>query len=211
MFLGKIFAVIYLKKSIIVFLKTVFLTSLLLTFFIGIGYFYLSGHITKAQNEVENVPYYDYVPQNTCLLFTVLDNKTLAYLDFENQNLRVCFVDKDIRENSVYGYKIDYEIKSDLGLVVDIVDILGGIDLDINGETLNYTGTQIKEILERNTQESIEQQIIKSIITQVGNNGFAKNDFLLVIENSETNLAVTDYFDWENHIQKLCKNAIFVN
>lgn len=211
MFWGKIIAVILLKKSIIVFLETVFFTALLLMFFIGIGYFYLSGHITKAQNEVENVPYYDYVPQNTGLLFSVLDNKTLAYLDFENESLRICFVDGDISQNSVYGYDIDYEIESDLGLVAEIVDILGGIDLDIDGETLNYTGTQIKEILERNTDDILEQQIIKCIIRAVGNNGFTKNDFLAVIENSETNLTMPDCYDWENYIDKLCKNAVFVN
>ncbi len=209
MFLGKIFTVILLKKSIIVFLKTILFTSLLLVFFIGIGYTYLSGHISKVQNEVKNVPYYDYISKNTGLLFSVLDNKTLAYLDFENESLRICHINSD--SNNYYGYDVDYEIESDLELVVEIVDKLGGIDLDINGEMLNYTGNQIKEILEKNTDDMLERQIIKCIIKKVGNNGFTKKDFLTIIEKSETNLTVPDCYDWDKYIQKLCKNAVFVN
>ena len=200
-----------MKKSIIIFFKTVFFTLFLLMFFIGVGYFYLSGHISNVQNEVEKVPYYDYVPQNTGLLFNVLDNKTLAYLDFENQSLRVCFIEGDISQNNIYGYEIDYEIEADLSLVSEIVDILGGIDLNINGEALNYTGAQIKEILEKNTDDMIEKQIIKSIIETVAKNGFHKKDFLVIIENSETNLTVPNCYDWENYIGKLCKNTFFIN
>ena len=57
----------------------------------------------------------------------------------------------------------------------------------------------------------IEKQIIKSIIETVAKNGFHKKDFLVIIENSETNLTVPNCYDWENYIGKLCKNTFFIN
>ncbi len=208
--MGKIFKVIYLKKSVIIFFKTVFLTSVLLMVFVCFGYMLLTSEVTLAETKEENVPYYESVPQNVNLLFNVLDNKIMFSLDFENENIKIVNVYGE-EEYSFYGYSTDFYVECDLNIISGIVDILGGIELEITDEKLNYTGTQIKEILEYNSDSYFSRDIVSKIIEKISKVGFSKEDFLYIIENSETNLTVPDCYEWEKYIKKLCKNAVFVN
>lgn len=210
MFLGKINKVIILKKSIKIFMRTVFLTSILLVFFVAFGYMFLSSKVTLAEQKQEKVPYYEPIPQNVSVLLTVLDSKTLFFLDFEKENMRVLSVGEE-DGYTFYGYSADFYAECDLNTVSGIIDIIGGIELEINDEKLNYTGTQVKEILEYNTDKTMETEILKKTIEKISKTGFSKEDFLYIIKNSNTNLTVPDCYNWEKYIGKLCKNAIFVN
>lgn len=199
-----------MQRNIKIFVKTIFFTSFILLFFVIFGYMMLSSKVTLAEKKQEKVPYYESVPQNVSVLLTVLDSKTLFFLDFEKENMRVLSVGEE-DGYTFYGYSTDYYSECSLNTVSGIIDIIGGIELEINDEKLNYTGIQVKEILEYNTDKTMETEILKKTIEKISKTGFSKEDFLYIIKNSNTNLTVPDCYNWEKYIGKLCKNAIFVN
>lgn len=202
---------ITLKYNIRVFIKSVFFTTFALLFFIGFGYSFLTSEISLAEVKEEEIPYYSYTPQNVNILFSVLDYKTLLCFDFEKENIRIYNIDYENESYEFYGNETDFFVDCNLKALSYIVDGIGGVELSLTEETLNYTGTQIKEILEYNTDIKINHMILKDIIYKISLNGLLKEDFLLIIENCDTNLTVPDCYDWEKYIAKLCKNAVFVN
>lgn len=211
MFFGQNITGDFLRYNIKAFFKTIFITLLTILLFVGVGFAVLTPQVTTVEEKVEKVPYYQSVPENASVIFTVLENKYLFYLDFENESIKVLSHIVDIEDNSYYGYSVDFYVECDLNTVSGIIDILGGIELSMTEEELNYTGMQVKEILERNTDLEIERQVIQTALKKIASKGFGKEDFLYIITNSKTNLTVPDCYDWENYIAKLCKNAVFVN
>lgn len=182
-----------------------------LYFFVTFGYVILSGYlgnISIAQVEGEKIPYYDEILENTTLLFTINETKTLFNLDFQKEELNILFCD---REEGYYikGYAVDFYVEADYDLICGIIDNLGGIEIEINNEKLNYTGTQIIDLLKIENLISRED-LIKKIVEKIANNGFYREDFIYIIENSETNITIPDCYDWEIYIKNLCKNENFI-
>lgn len=171
------------------------------------GYFYLDSRLKKSMvNEsVESVPYYTQIPENKSVLMTVCQDKILLNLNFEEEIINIIFLETEA-EN--YGYTVDYEVICNYEMIGYLVDVAGGIELD----GLRYTGVQITEMLEYNPQDITSKKLItQNIIKGISNNGFAKENLLYIIDNSETNLKFNQCFDWVGWIPKLCRFPRFVN
>lgn len=195
------------------FFKTLAVTFLCCLIFISAGYFYLnSQNIDKVDEDVSDVPY-TYIPENVGLLFEILDSKILFNLNFADNIVSVINA-KDLLsgETEIFGYIVDYTIKSDSSLVSVIVDRVGGIDVEIDGNKYGYTGVQVEELITTTVlEEDLKKQLILEIINQISKNGFSKEDFLYIIENSKTNLTLPDCYLWEDYIMDTCKTVRFVN
>ncbi len=204
--------VIVLKRKLKTALKT-FLVSLICgVIFVGVGYFYLENAEQPAGNEASSVPYYSSVPDNSGVLFDIGGSKTFFYLDFEGEMLKVIFVDQKEITDEIYGYSVDYTITSDYSILAEITDIAGGIDMVVEGEMLRCTGVQVVDILTTSPDYlTLRREIIEKIIENLGKNGFQKQDFLYIIENSDTNLTVPDCYFWDEYISLLCKNVRIIN
>ena len=197
-----------MKHKYKLFLKTVAISAACCILFIAIGYFYLDSKINKpVKNEVKDVPY-SYTPQNKGLLFDFSGSKTLIYLNFEEKSVAVIMSDFSSEQETVYGYPIDYTIFSDYNLLGGIIDTVGGIELDTGDEDLVYTGVQVVDFL-TTTPESykLRREIIEKILYKISQNGFLRQDFLYIIENSNTNLTVPDCYFWQDSISELCKTV----
>ena len=97
-------------------------------------------------------------------------------------------------------------------MVSVIVDRVGGIDVEIDGNKYAYTGVQVEELITTTVlEEDLKKQLILEIINQISKNGFSKEDFLCIIENSKTNLTLPDCYLWEDYIMDTCKTVRFVN
>lgn len=177
------------------------------------GYFYLNRQSTqKVQNEVSSVPYYSYTPENCGLLISIGTDKLLVYMDFEDTVITVISADEIDREaQEIYGYSIDYKLECQYDVVERIVDVAGGIELELEGELLNCTGVQVVEILSNNADENFKNEVTRKIIENLSENDFKKEDILYIIEHSRTNLTVPDCYFWDEYIKDLCKNARFIN
>lgn len=205
---------IILKEKLNLFFKVTAISLLAGVVFFGAGYSYLT--VSKEQdvtdNSVSSVPYYS-VPENAGVLFETDKGKTFLYFDFEDQNLNVIFADSlKVQNDNIYGYCVDYTVKTTEEVLAGIIDILGGIDIEFEQESLNCTGIQVITILNtQNDTENIRRSVIIKIIEKIGEIGLSSEDFLYIIENSETNLTLPDCYFWTEHMLNLCKRVNYVN
>lgn len=204
---------IKLKKKLRLFFKTLSVTFFCCLVFVSGGYFYLNSQNTdKVNEEVSSVPY-TYYPDNVGILFDVLDSKILFNLDFDDETVSVINAEElKSGETEIFGYVVDYRVKADSSLVAIIVDSVSGIDIIKDGETYAYTGVQVEELITTTViNEDLKKELISEILNRISKNGFSKEDFLCIIENSKTDLTLPDCYFWEDYIMEVCKTVRFVN
>ena len=181
--------------------------------FIGSGYLYLSHELKPAEIGEESVPYYNSTPENAGVMFDICSDRVLFYMDFEKNNMRVIFDPKitSIGAN-LYGYSVDYTISGNYDLLGYIIDVMGGIELESEEEILRYTGVQIADMLSKTADTNeLSRKIISKLLEKIGEKGFGKENFLYIIENSETNLTVPDCYYWSDYMKSICRNATVIN
>ena len=206
---------IALKKNTVKHIKIfIFLLAFGAVIFTG-GFFWLSGILNQTQvsNSAESIPYYTPIPENCGILFDICGDKTLFYLDFQQETISVAFADEYNQDDSEFcGFTVDYTVKSDYNLVGYLTDAAGGIEMDIDGEVLRYTGVQITQMLEYSSvSRDIKDKICSQIVLGIAENGFTKEDLLYIVENSDTDLKFNVGYPWVEYIQELCGFARFVN
>lgn len=213
-----LFWVIFLKDKIFnknVFKKALIIFCSALIFFFG-AYAYLDYNLNrqtaKADQKDYSVPY-NPVPDNAGIAFLLPDSSAvLAYLDFENECINVVDIEKYDNGNNLYfGYTVDFTVHTDYQLIGGIIDRIGGVNIEINGETLRYTGIQVIDLISKNYDKNIKPQIISQIFEQISKNNFSKDDFVYIIENSSSNLTIVDCIYWLDYIEKLCGRINLVN
>ena len=109
------------------------------------------------------------------------------------------------------GYSIDYSITLDYDIIAGIIDRIGGIELESDGELLRYTGIQVVDLIYTNEPKDAARNIITAIFSAISKNGFSKSDFVYIIDNGNTDLTVPICFDWPLYIKALCRNFSFAN
>jgi len=195
-----------MKKKIKIFMGSLAVFLVCCLFFGGIGYFYIDSKIADVKNDTPSVPYYSEVPENAGVLFEIGQEQTFFFLDFYYKRLNIIFnAEESVEDGNILGYPIDHYIKADYSLLAEIIDIVGGIELDTEEASLRYTGVQITDLLTTSTDyDKIERKIILKTIKKISENGFQKEDFLYIIENSETTLTVPVCYYWADYIKEIC-------
>lgn len=178
-----------------------------------LGFLYISSQNSEPVKKTESEIPYSYVPDNAGVMFEFYEEKIYAHLDFENEKISLIFANNaDTSDGYIYGYRIDYTVKANSILAAGVIDSVGGIELTVNGETLRYTGVQISDLLSVTPEnETVKRQIITVFFEKVAQIGLAKNDFVYIIENSETDLTVPDCYYWNENIKELAENAVILN
>lgn len=195
------------SKTIFKALAVCFISS---TLFIVSGKLYLERKLMPAKSSTESEPYYSYVPECCGIMFDLCGDRTLIYLDFEGASVTAVMADGK-EANEIYGYSVDYTVSSDYSLAGGIADLLGGIDIEAENGILSLTGSQLEERLSTTADGGmLRRAVTEKIISKIGKNGLAREDFLYIIENSETDLTVPDCFYWSDCIKELCINAKFL-
>lgn len=179
-------------------------TSLLLIFFVGYGYLFLNSNSSFTDVKENKVPYYEPRPKNANIK---INDITMLFLDFEKEELRVLFLD----ENDNYNYDNEFYLNCDINVLADLIDLLGGVNLQINNENLSYTGNQVKEIIKEHNAEIFYRKIAFEIIRKISIKGLLQEDIFLSIKNSDTNISVKDCYDWNEYIKNMCINVLFLN
>ena len=154
----------YLRLAIILFLSA-------LTFF-GSSYFYLyksfENEKKAADVKEEKIPYGE-TPENRGLLFNIdKDTSVLFFLDFDEEISYIIRIDNYNSTAGAYaGYPIDYKFDMDYYVLSSVFDRLGGLDLDIDGEVLRYTGVQVCDVLSTADMPDITLKIITALCTRI--------------------------------------------
>ncbi len=209
---------IYLKRE--TFSKNIFKRALIIflcgALFFGAAYAYLDYNLNKQTAKADQKDYtvpYKNIPDNAGIAFLLPDGSgVMAYLDFESSCINVVNIENYDRNNNMYyGYTVDYIIEADYQLIGGIVDRVGGVNIEINGETLRYTGVQVIDLLSVNQDKNVKPQIITQIFKQISKIGFSKDDFVYIMENSESNLSIIDCIYWLDYIDELRGRINFAN
>lgn len=190
-----------------------------LVFFAG-AYLYLTAATGVTENQMNadakdmTVPYSPSYPDNAGLLTVFPDNSAaLIYLDFSEQRIYTALMDEYTEGVSEYlGYDISHTVFADYSLISGITDRVGGLELELNGEKLRYTGVQITDYLSRTpATNELKRQLISLIFERISKNGFSRDDLVYIIENSDTDLTVPDCFEWPAFISDMALRAVFIN
>lgn len=197
------------KKAFIIFYCT-------LVFFLA-SYAYLqinigNGTDTQADAPDYTIPY-KRTPDDKGIAFIFPDNSfIIVYLNFNDSSINIlnvsCFDEKTTQYS---GYTTDFKVYTDYELIEGIVDRVGGINLEIDGQTMRYTGNQITEFFSIPYTKEFKNEVISQIFNQISKNGLSKDDFSYIIENSDTDLTIPDCFDWFEYIKDMSSRVSFVN
>ena len=192
--------------------KLLILCLICCSLFVGGGYLYLQKSFKETENKVSSVPYSFSAPENKGIMLDVCGSLTFFYLDFEDERLTVIIPPETEYEGEIFGYPIDFTVKTDYGFVASAVDSADGIELNINGETLRFTGVQVADILSRTVDTSeLKRQIITALLKKIGENGIDSEFFTFLVDSTDTDITVPDCYYWEKYITKLCKNGGIIN
>ena len=201
-----------LLKSV---LKKAFIILFCGVLFFGISYTYLYFNFKEtaaADQKDYNVPYKN-LPDNVGVSFLLPDSSALLmYFDFENNIINVVNIEQyDFTNDLYYGYTANFIVQLDYYLIAEIIDRVGGVNIELNGEVLRYTGVQIMDLISSNITDDLKPKIITSIFNQISQNKLSTEDFLYIIENSEGDLEVVDCIYWLDYATDMFSNINFVN
>ena len=200
-------------KSFFIFTGIIILCCLIM---IGSSYLYLeiSLNSADADESQSNIPYAEPLPDSTGLLFVMPDNRGyLMFLDFKEEAIRIIRLDEVIEEKEeYYGYPISFTFYIERRFFSNMIDRIGGIELYDNGETLRYTGIQILDkIQESEDNPELIKEVLRKYLYEISQIGFAKEDFIYIIDNCETDLTVPACYYWPPYIAQISQNVRFVN
>ncbi len=203
-----IIILVIIMSSFKIFLKTFVISGWCVAIFIGAGYYYIQSQTTPAETETESVPYYDYIPESKGVMLNFGTRCVYTYLDFENASVTVMVNPQDVETK---GYNADFIVNADYTLIAKIVDYFDGVNLEINGEILRYTGGQVVDLLSSDNDDALRKAIILSIFSKIKEQGVGVDFFNIVISNSQTNLKMPDCYFWKDKINGISNNINFLN
>ncbi len=181
--------------------------------FTTMTYLGVSKSEKPTDNAVPNVPYYNETPPETAgILFRFNDGGSVFFnLDFyENKVSVILFEDKAVKQRVLdYGYTVTYTIDTDYIFLSEFIDRFGGIEMNIEGTLLRYTGVQVTNLLKEGLGD--KRKVISSILDKISKKGFSKNDLLYIIKNTTTELSYPNGYPYIEPLQSLCRNVSFVN
>jgi hypothetical protein len=166
-----------------------------------------------TEQNTSSVPYYSEEPENVGIMFDLGGQKTYCFLDFYYKKLNIIFdAESFVWEDSIMGYPIDYNLQLDSDVFAEIVDFVGGVELENDEGVLRYTGVQIVDMMTySNDYKRNERGIIRKVIEKIGENGLTKEELFYIIENSETEITVPVCYYWTDYIKELCSSLNEIN
>ena len=200
-------------KFILIFSGIILLCCLVM---IGSSYLYLEISLNYSETDTteSNIPYAEPLPESAgILLYLTEDEGYLIYLNFKDDNITIAKIEDTQEElKDYFGYEINYTITTDYIVLANFIDRLGGIELYDNGETLRYTGLQVLDKINlAKENDDLKREVIRRFFETVSTNGISKEDFVYIIENTETDLTVPNCYYWPPYISEIAKNTRFIN
>lgn len=187
------------------FLKYTAFFMVCIVVFTGSSFVYLhfSKRAQKTNEQPSPVPYAA-APKEAEIRLHFPHSYATLFLDFENEELGV-YTNNDEFRFAEEDYCFDIECTE--VLVAGMIDRVGGLELNMDGERLRYTGLQVTSLIygEKGTPQR-RRDALEEFFQKASVNGLSRKDFIYIIENTKTNLTVPDCFYWPEYIGETCKN-----
>ena len=202
------------------FMKRIFKTAIITffsgTIFFGVAYAYLDYSLDKPARDTDQkdytVPYIRTPESRGIALIFPNGSATLTYLDFDEECIRLLDIENfDESCPEYYGYTVDYTIQIGYELIEGIIDRVGGIELEMEGQKQRYTGIQVIDLIAYGRAKDMKRQIILQVFDKISKNSFSKDDLVYILENSKSTLSFVDCIDWINHLKNISSRVEFIN
>lgn len=204
-----------MKKS----LRTVSVVLFSLSVFCGlltiIGILLLPAEIATpekyAGENISGIPYSD-TPQNKGLLFTLPDSSgAFIYFDFDDILTHCYLFNENAAENAEnLPYFIDYTFNITPEFLAALCDRLGGVVMtDKNGVSSLYFSASLTAFWQNVPTEEQRLQHCISFFDKIAKTGLSSEDFMFIIEETNTNLSYSVCYDWIPHIKEMFCNYVF--
>ncbi len=202
------------SKNILRTVFSVFLSVFIFSAFIY-GYLYINmkRDESKADTKDYNIPYEAPAPQNTGILFNFESGaSTLVFLDFEGERIYMLDLTDDNARAEDYGYPIDFTVNATYDTIKTAVDIAGGIDINLEGEVLRYTGVQVVELLSVTVDTTeLRREIFSAVFEQFSKFGVSREDLIELLNSTSCDLSVPHYYRWADYLKIMSRRVSFVN
>ena len=154
---------------------------------------------------------YSSAPQNQALLVTDEAGRgALIYLNFEDITTHVYLFEEGAAENAaLLPFNVTYRMKLPPDFAGRLCDRLGGIDLEIDGKTERYFSSSLSEFLSDAPDYEKLLIITKKFFEKIANIGLSSEDFMFIIELTDTDLTYSVCYGWINRISELCGNCVY--
>jgi len=183
---------------------------------IGSAYLYLelSLKTAEADNPESNIPYVAPLPDSAGILLKLPDKSGyMLYLDFYGGCILAAQIENtDNSLSNYFGYPTSYTVEADYFVIEGLIDRIGGLEIYSDGEMLRHTGIQVIERVHSSTDSNeLKKELVLNFFEKISETGFTKEDFVFLIENSQTDLTVPDCYFWPPYLTDISKNIRFIN
>lgn len=165
---------------------------------------------SKAGENVSGIEYGS-APENQALLITDKTGRgALIYLDFDNIVTHIYLFSKDSEKEAVnIPYNVNYTIFIESDFAGKFCDRIGGIDIEEEGETARYFSASLNEYMGKTPSEEKMLKISRSFFEKIANTGLSSEDFMFIIEETDTVLPYSVCYGWIDRIPEMFCNCIF--
>lgn len=171
----------------------------------------ISAPEKPAHENINGVGYSDY-PQNKGLLCCAEDGSgAFIYFNFKDISTHCYLFESDAEKQAEkIPYIKDYTLYVDNEFLSAFCDRLGGIEMaDENGEKGLFYSAAISAFCQNDLSYEQRLQLCISFFEKIAKTGLSSEDFMFIIEETNTNLSYSVCYDWIPHIKEMFCNYIF--
>ena len=170
----------------------------------------LGGEKNPAAEELGEVDYTKRPPGAGLLFLDERDRGIFLFLDFESTTAQVClFPEKAAEKSEELTWRTDYTFLMKEGFLGGLADRLGGVQMTLGGQNSLWFSAALDEFCRKDLTEADLEEISCKFFEKISKTGLSSEDFMFIIEESETRLPYSVCYDWIPYVSELFANCIF--
>lgn len=169
---------------------------------------FYKNEVVKTEEKTQKIPYHNEI-EPVGIIISFYDEEIFLGLDF-NENKALFIFDDVVFKALKKGFKIDYSYSFSQEKLENLVDFLGGIEVDINGENLNLTGNQIIDWLSEDLSDEKLKYLAENISKKIAKQGMSNTALEKLFENNTGTLSLKSCYLFLNNLSEVFKNPYFI-
>ena len=179
-----------------------------------IGFLLLPAEIAPPKQSVheniEGIGYTKYPPSRGLLFLGEDGSGVFVFLDFSSISTYLYIFPEEAEKNTeLLPYVTDgvFYLKGDF--LPRLADRLGGIEMaDETGEKSLYFSSSVMAFCEEKLTYNKMLQLCISFFEKIAKTGLSSEDFMFIIEETDSNISYSVCYDWIPHIKEMLCNVI---
>ena len=164
----------------------------------------------SVHENIEGIGYTKYPPSRGLLFLGEDGSGIFIFLDFSSISTYLYVFPEKAEENTaLLPYVTDgvFNVKSDF--LARFCDRLGGIEMtDETGEKSLYFSSSIMAFCEEDLTYNKILQLCLSFFEKISKTGLSSEDFMFIIEETQSDISFSVCYDWIPHIKEMFCNVI---